>query len=118
MYEAQKIEEIAKKDLIDKVQSLCTGGYRLVQISGRQEAEALCVDYTFDKNYAFYNLRLKLPLTDLHLPSISKVCFPAFLYENEIHDLFGVKIDNIVVDYAGKFYRIEKNAPFMLELEN
>ncbi len=117
MYEEQIIEEISKAVLLEKVQVLCEEGYRLVQISATKNAEGLCVDYTFDKNHQFYNFRIKLLLSDLSLPSISSVCFPAFLYENELHDLFGVAIDNIAIDFAGKFYRVEKEAPFMTEGE-
>ena len=35
-----------------------------------------------------------------------------FLYENEIHDLFGMRFDGINIDYGGNFYRIAATAPF------
>ena len=43
----------------------------------------------------------------------TKDIFPAaFLYENEIHDLFGIAIEGINHDYNGKLYRTAVEAPF------
>ena len=39
----------------------------------------------------------------------------AFLYENEIHDLFGVVIKNINIDYRGTLYRTAIKVPFSVE---
>jgi ech hydrogenase subunit D len=112
-YEEQEIVIIDKEELLSAVQVLMNDGYRLVQIGCTKMADHLQVDYSFDKDYKFYNLRVKLPLANLELPSISAICLPAFLYENEIHDLFGVNVTNISIDFKGKFYRLEKDAPFM-----
>jgi len=112
-YEEQEIVIIDKEELLSAVQTLMDDGYRLVQIGCTKLVDHLQVDYSFDKDYKFYNLRIKLSLTNLELPSISAICLPAFLYENEIHDLFGVNVTNISIDFKGKFYRLEKDAPFM-----
>jgi ech hydrogenase subunit D len=39
----------------------------------------------------------------------------AFLYENEIHDLFGVVVTNISIDYHGTLYRTSIKAPFSVD---
>jgi ech hydrogenase subunit D len=39
----------------------------------------------------------------------------AFLYENEIHDLFGVAVTNISIDYHGTLYRTSIKAPFSID---
>ena len=39
----------------------------------------------------------------------------AFLYENEIHDLFGVVITHISIDYQGTLYRTAISTPFSVE---
>ena len=49
------------------------------------------------------------------IPSISAVYPNAFLYENEIHDLFGVIIRNINIDYGGTLYRTAIKTPFSVE---
>jgi ech hydrogenase subunit D len=43
--------------------------------------------------------------------SISNIFFPAFLYENEMKDLFGVKINNIVLDFNGNLYKVAQKTP-------
>jgi ech hydrogenase subunit D len=55
---------------------------------------------------------VQLTANDLVLPSISGVYFSAFLYENEIHDLFGISITDIALDYKGKFYQTAGKFPF------
>lgn len=45
------------------------------------------------------------------LPSISWICPAAFLYENEIHDLYGINFKGITIDYKGNFYLVDKKFP-------
>ena len=52
---------------------------------------------------------------DEEVPSISVIYPSAFLYENEIHDLFGVIITNIAVDYQGTLYRTALSTPFSID---
>ncbi len=113
MVEEQEIIEIKTSDLLEKVTAVEADGYRLVQICCTR-TDKLTVDYTFDdtKKYKFLGYRLELPLENAELPSISGIYFAAFIYENELHDLFGIKIDGIAVDFGGKFYRIDVDQPF------
>lgn len=97
--------EIAAKALAIKAE-----GYRLVQISCTDDG-GYDIIYSFDKEGALVLLRLHTAY-DTEVPSISSIYFPAFLYENEMKDLFGVKISNIVVDYGGNFYKLQKKTPF------
>jgi ech hydrogenase subunit D len=112
MFEEQEITVIDKAELLTRVQTLVNDGYRLVQIGCTKLVDKFQIDYTFDKDYKFYDLRVELSLEKPELPSISAICAPAFLYENEMHDLFGISISNISIDFKGKFYRLEKEAPF------
>ncbi|OGV51279.1 MAG: hypothetical protein A2X49_03700 [Lentisphaerae bacterium GWF2_52_8] len=112
MIEAQEIVTINSEDLCGKVGVLFFDGYRLVQISCTKLADHYQVDYAFDKDLKFFAYRLKLPLEKPSLPSITKIYFAALTYENELHDLFGIQIDGIAIDYKGKFYRTEIPAAF------
>lgn len=112
MFEKQDIITINKEELLNKVQTLSNENYRLAQICCTKNPDHFSLDYSFDKDNQFLDLRLSLSLENPKLPSISGIYLPAFLYENEIHDLFGVQITNIAVDFKGKFYRIEKENPF------
>lgn len=111
MIEEQKLVEIEIKDLVSKVKEMFASGYRLVQI-GVTKVEGYEINYSFDKAYEFVNLRIKLLSSDIVVPSVSGVYWNAFLYENEIQDLFGLKIEGIAVDYKGKFYRTAVKTPF------
>ena len=50
--------------------------------------------------------------TDEEVPSISQVYDCAFLYENEMRELFGVHIQHIAPDMQDKLYRIDTQTPF------
>ena len=89
-------------------------GYRLVQIGCTTLANAYELNYSFDKEYRFRNLRITVT-PDEEIPSISVIYPNAFLYENEIHDLFGVPIRNIAVDYRGTLYRTAIKTPFSID---
>ena len=115
MFEDQPIITINKDELLAKVDAAIADGYRFVQMSCTKSDQTYIIDYTFDKEYKFHDLRLELPLADAELPSISAISPPAFLYENELHDLFGIKVTDISIDFKGKFYRLETEAPFSKE---
>ena len=76
------------------VAQLFAEGYRLVQVGCSTLPSAYELTYSFDREYRFRNLRITVT-PDEEVPSISVIYPNAFLYENEIHDLFGVVITHI-----------------------
>lgn len=106
-----KLITIAPADLVTQVLQLQNDGYRLVQICATRTKTGYELSYSFGKEYELLNLRLDID-EDTEITSISHIFEPAFLYENEIVDLFGVKINLISLDYKGKLYRIAKETPF------
>ena len=42
---------------------------------------------------------------DTKVPSVSGIYWGAFVYENEIHDLYGITVTGINIDFKGTFYR-------------
>jgi ech hydrogenase subunit D len=112
MFETQETTVIEKNDLINQVKQLQQQGYRMVQISCT-DLDHLQVDYTFDKDYKFKNLRIELPKDARELPSISNIYLTGALYENELHDLFDIKVKGMLIDFHGKFYRTAKKYPFL-----
>jgi len=111
MAEEQKLINIEIKDLLERVKEFHSSGYRLVQI-GCTKTDVLEINYSFDKNYSFVNLRITIPSSGIEIPSVSHIYWSAFLYENEISDLYGIKIKDIAVDYKGNFYRTTVKFPF------
>ena len=114
MSEPQEIIPIQKDTLLGAVSDLFARGYRMVQIGCTTLDNAYELNYSFDKDYHFKNLRVTAQRED-EIQSISVIYPNAFLYENEIHDLFGIKIKNMSVDYRGAFYRTAIKTPFSIE---
>lgn len=112
-------------ELLPHVQALKGFGARFVQMHAER-----CVDdgsyrlvYTFinvraarehiaqDGNYAIENLMVEGIDQYQEIPSISS-CYPAvFPFENEAHDLFGLAITDMQVDFNGFFYQVSTAEP-------
>jgi ech hydrogenase subunit D len=114
MNELQEIMSVEKRDLVGIVAQLFAEGYRLVQVGCSTLPSAYELTYSFDKEYRLKHLRITVA-PDEAVPSISVIYPSAFLYENEIHDLFGVIITNIDVDYQGTLFRTALNTPFSID---
>jgi ech hydrogenase subunit D len=114
MIEKQEMVEIDKHSLIEMVAVLRSSGYRLVQICSTTLSDCYEMNYSFDKNRQFKNIRFTVPPGET-VPSISLIYSNAFLYENEIHDLFGIEIEYMVIDYHGTMYQTRIPAPFSVQ---
>ena len=108
----EQIEIITVETLPDKVKAMHEQGRRLVQISATRLPDSVELTYSFDLNSQLANLRLELPADKPQLPSISSIYLCAVLYENEIHDLFGVQVDGMAIDFKGGFYKTAVKFPF------
>jgi ech hydrogenase subunit D len=106
------IETIPTDLLAERVRAFKADGFRLVQISATQLAEEVEVTYSFDRDILLANLRVSVPASNLRLPSISALYGSAFLYENEIHDMFRVKVEGMNVDFGGNLYKTAIKFPF------
>lgn len=112
MIEEQKLIVIDANELLSRVEDLKKSGNRLVQICCVLIGDKLELNYSFDKDYSFTNLRIVLPVNDLTIDSVSGIYLQALLYENEMHDLYGVEVKNMAIDYKGTFYRTSVKTPF------
>jgi ech hydrogenase subunit D len=111
MTEPQEITPIEKDELVGIAAELFSHGYRFVQVSCVTLDASYELTYSFDREYRLKNYRI-LAQPDDEVPSISVIFPNAFLYENEIHDLFGLAVRNISVDYRGTLYRTTVETPF------
>ncbi|MFH1791908.1 MAG: NADH-quinone oxidoreductase subunit C [Candidatus Omnitrophota bacterium] len=102
---------VEKNALTGKCEELKDSGFRLIQI-GCAKLDTFEMTYSFEKGPELVSLRLCLPPEAAEMPSISGIFEQAFLYENEIHDLYGVKITGMIIDYKNKFYRTKVRWPF------
>lgn len=112
-------------ELLPHVQALKGVGARFVQMHAER-----CVDdgsyrlvYTFinvraarehiaqDGNYAIENLMVEGIDQYQEIPSISSYYPAVFPFENEAHDLFGLAITDMQVDFNGFFYQVSTAEP-------
>ena len=66
--------------------------------------------WSFEKGGRLEHLRRTVTPQE-EVPSISELFGCAFIYENEIRDLFGVKLTGIAVDFKGEMYRTATKVP-------
>ena len=85
-------------------------GWRFVQILATKTEAGFDLVYSFMKDGILEN-RIIAVTKDDKVPSISDKFLAAFVFENEIHDLFGIAIENIAIDFAGKFYALSQAEP-------
>ncbi len=98
-------------DLESSAASLKKEGYRLVVITCTPAAENYDITYTFDRGMNFRHIRLN-EKEEAEIPSITPSFPGAFVYENEIHDLYGFTFKNISIDFKGTFIRTSVPYPF------
>lgn len=109
----QNFETVELSGLISKVSDFKAEGYRLVQICGvNLDDDTYQIVYSFDKDHELVNLRLNVRIDIDEVESITGIYWPAFIYENEVHDLFGVKFNHSALDYNGTFFKIAEETPW------
>jgi NADH:ubiquinone oxidoreductase subunit C len=104
----ENIREITKDQLLNEVQNMMYENYRFDTVTCMDNGnESFDIIYHFDRDLELKNYRLKVSY-DEEIPSISRIYFCAVLVENEIKELFGVKVTNIVLDYGGHLLLSDK----------
>lgn len=106
--------EITPETLLEHVMTFKNKGLRLSQICSAYANEKLELSYSFAENETNDYITLRLVIDkDTEVCSITEFYPYAFLYENEMKELFGVKIQMIGLDYQNKLYRLQDEAPFI-----
>lgn len=109
--EEQPLESVDLPKLIGRVAFYRDQGYRLVQVSCTKVEEGFEITYSFDRDDSFQNVRVVAP-REAEVPSISGIYWGAFVYENEMHDLFGVDVRGMNINFKGNFIRTAVKNPF------
>jgi hypothetical protein len=73
--------------------------------------DAFEVTWAFAKDAEFETIRERIAIGDA-VPSISASFGAAFLYENELRELFGIDVTGINVDLRGEMYKTNTRVPF------
>jgi ech hydrogenase subunit D len=105
---------IDKEQLLESVMAMKTKGFRLSQACASYKDGKYNLSYSFADDTTYYYETLRVVIDkDETIPSISEFYAYADFYENEMKELFGVKIQMIKHDYHNKLYRIEAETPFL-----
>ena len=105
------IEPMSMAEFVPAVLRFKMDGWRVVQICAARLPEGYELSYSFGREYDLRTLRLTVG-EDETVPSITQIYPGAFLQENEVAELFGVRIESMAQDYHGKLYRIAAETPF------
>ncbi len=123
--ENQAVEEIPVDALLGRVQKMRTEGWRLVHAACTRLVADQEVSYCFDRDgqsldspdaaslHGMHTLRVRIPMLEPELPSISAFYWSAFLYENEMHDLFGITVKGMAMDFQGHLYTTMVPTPYV-----
>ncbi|NMB77657.1 MAG: NADH-quinone oxidoreductase subunit C [Methanomicrobiales archaeon] len=115
MMEPQVIAPISVGEVVQKAQQAKKDGCRLVLISCTKIGDDFEIIYTYEKDLKMTNFRITVK-QDTEIPSISSVYFGSFVYENEIHDLYGLPVKGINIDFKGTFYKTAVKHPFSVTI--
>ena len=111
MFQEQRFEELSPEDVPGKAEELKAEGYRMVQICGITGEGATELVYSFDRDHSMVNYNVTVPFGTA-VKSITPTYWEAFVYENEIHDLFDVEFEDSQLDYKGNFFRTGTKTPW------
>ena len=89
-------------------------GWRYVQMLAVNTEEGIDLIYSFMKDELLENHEIKGIKRGTVIPSITDQFLEAFVFENETHDLFGVNIENIAIDFGGNFYAVAQKEPMTI----
>ncbi len=111
LYQTSKFEEASIDQIEELVANRKRAGYSFVQLCATTKENSCELLYTFEDpersedEPGMDNVVIDVP-DGAAVPSITKWYPAAFVFENEAHDLFGIDIQGINIDFNGEFYTV------------
>ena len=90
--------------LLAEARRLRDDGWRFVTATAVPRPDAWTVLYHFERNELLCHLRVEIGLSDA-VPAIDEAYPAAFLVENEMGELQGLRVAGMSIDYGGRLYR-------------
>lgn len=108
--------DLPLEELLTRVQTLKHEGVRFVQMCAETTEQGIDLLYTFYDETTQNALNLCVYGIDesSRVPSIQGLYFAAFSYENETHDLYGVRFVNMKLDFGGHFFNLATSEPMTI----
>ncbi len=114
----QHFEDLAIEDILAVAEREHAAHARFVQVLCINGEEGIDLVYSYQRpaseGFAVRNYRVRGVTSDTHVPSVTKFYLSAFPFENEAHDLFGVHVDGIAIDFHGGFYKVATDKPMTI----
>lgn len=107
----QEYLDLKHTEVLIRAAELNKAGYRIVQICGIPAEGRTELLYSFDKDHDLLSYKVSVPFGET-VASITPEYWAAFVYENEVHDLFGVEFTDSQLDYKGNFFRMSSVTPW------
>ena len=108
-------------DILEVAQKAKHEHLRFVQILAVNTESGIDLIYSYMEPFSegaekaeLYNYKVSGVGKEDVIPSITDFFLEAFVFENEIHDLFGVNIEGIAIDFKGKFYALSQKEPMTI----
>lgn len=98
----------------DNAASRKAEGWRYVQTLAVNTEDGVDLVYSYMKDGVLDNKVIRDVPRDASIPSITDLYLEAFVFENEIHDLFGIHFEGIAIDFGGSFYRLAVKEPMTI----
>lgn len=108
---SQVFNEVPLAEVHDLAARRAEEGWRYVQILAVNTEEGIDLVYSYMKDGLLENDTVAAVGADDAVPTITDLFLEAFVCENEIHDLYGVAIENIAIDFGGMFYQLAEKVP-------
>lgn len=108
--------DLPLEELLTRVQTLKHEGIRFVQMCAETTERGIDLLYTFydETTQSALNLCVYGIDESSRVPSIQGLYFAAFSYENEAHDLYGVRFVNMKLDFGGHFFNLATSEPMTI----
>lgn len=99
-------------ELVELAEAKKNDGYRFVQMLCVNTEEGIDALYSFMKGDQLENYTIKgIDAATQSVPSVTGSFLAAFPFENEAHDLFGLNVTDIAIDFKGGFYKVAMDKP-------
>ena len=106
----ENIINLNKDEIAQNVKNSFNSGLRFITITCVEILDGFEIIYSFAKKYEMNHFKISIS-KDEEIESISSIYFSAMLVENELKDLFGIKVNNLAIDYDGKLL-LSEGAPY------
>ena len=111
----QTFTDLELSALRETGEKLAADGWRGVQtLCINNDDNTVDIVYTFAKDGVYENYCIYGVDHEVEVPSLQDLFLNLFPFENEAHDLFGVNMVGMVLDFQGAFYDVSVNEPMTI----